>query len=116
MRSRRIIPAQCYPKSRGRRYPGVVKTMLALLCLSSIACATIDQSRMSDGCKVLYKSCMNSCPNENARQADVPTSMSTSPAGQSLGTTPNTTPVSNKTQRDAQSCSEECADRARTCE
>lgn len=88
----------------------------ALLCLSLISCATIDQSRLSDGCKVLYKSCINSCPNENARQADVPTSMSTSPAGQSLGNEQNTTGVSNKTARDAQSCTQECSERARTCE
>jgi hypothetical protein len=71
------------------------------LLLLLLACATIDTSKLNDGCRGLYDACLNNCERVHARSrvrweaADAP---------------------SQDLQVDVASCTHDCNTRARQCE
>lgn len=78
-------------------------------------CATVNESRLSEGCKALYQSCLDRCPDENARTADANAALAVTPARQSMGPTPNPSGAPVAQERQALSCEQDCAEQAKVC-
>lgn len=81
---------------------------LAVLC----SCATLDTSKMSDRCRTLYDSCLNTCSRDGAGdRAPPPPAMRPSQPPASVTQNASTGP-----QMDIAGCTDRCNTQAKSCE